>query len=85
MKITYTKHALEKFKIHEAAGWKFFRKDISETVKNPYFLFKDENRGVNLVIKRWDGGHDLRVIYKEEDGIITVITFYPTEKGRYAK
>lgn len=85
MKIIFTKHALGKFKTHLAAGWKFSQIHIKETIKKPDFSNKDEERSVKFVIKRWDSEHDLRVIYKEEDGIITVITFYPTEKGRYIR
>lgn len=83
MKIEFTRHALGKFKTHLAAGWKFTQRHIKETIKKPDFADEDEERGVKFAIKRWDSEHDLRVIYKEEGGIITVITFYPTEKGRY--
>lgn len=85
MKIVFTKHALRKFKTHEAAGWKFSKKDIKETIKSPYFSETNVERGVSLVLKKWDTDHDLRVIYRQDNDIITVITFYPTEKGRYVK
>lgn len=85
VKIVYTKHALGKFKTHEAAGWKFSKKDIENTIKKPYFLEIDKETNNKMVLKRWDKEHDLRVIYKENDDIIIVITFYPTEKGRYTK
>ncbi len=85
MKIVFTKHALGKFKTHLSVGWKFSRSHIGETIKKPDFANEDEERGVKFAIKRWDSEHDLRVIYKEEDGIITVITFYPIEKGRYTE
>lgn len=85
MKIAFTKHALGKFKTHLAAGWKFTRKDIQAVIKKPYSLEKNEERGVKIALRRWDDKHDLRVIYQEENAIITIITFYPTEKGRYSK
>lgn len=85
MKIFYTKHAERKFEIHKAAGWNFSKRDIKEAIKEPYFSETDEERGVKTALKETGKKYDLRVIYKEEDDIITVITFYPTEKGRYIK
>lgn len=85
MRIVYTKHAKRKFGIHKAAGWNFSNKDIKQAIKKPYFSEINEERGVKIVLEEWDEKHDLRVIYKEEGGIITVVTFYPTEKGRYIK
>lgn len=83
MKIVFTKHAKGKFKTHKIAGWNFSQKDVRQAIRNPYFSGIEVGRGVKFVLKTWNSGHDLRVIYKEENGIITVITFYPTEKGRY--
>jgi hypothetical protein len=85
VKIVFTKHAFGKFKTHLAAGWKFTRKDIKSVIKKPYFSEENEERGVKIVLKKWDHKHDLRVIYKEGNAIITIVTFYPTEKGRYLK
>lgn len=83
MKIVFTKHALGKFKTHKLAGWQFLQKDIRKVLKNPYFTGVEQERGAKFALKSWDKNHDLRVIYKEENDIITVITFYPAEKGRY--
>lgn len=85
VKIVFTKHALRKFKIHETAGWRFSKKDIKESIKNPYFSEADVERGIKIVLRKWDAEHDLRVIYKKKDDMITVITFYPAEKDRYVK
>lgn len=85
MKIVFTKHALGKFKTHLIAGWKFTRKDVKAVIKKPYFSETNLERGVKIALGQWDHTHDLRVIYKKEDDIIIVVTFYPTEKGRYLK
>ncbi len=85
VKIIYTKHAKRKFKTHRAGGWNFSNKDIIEAIKKPYFLEINKEKKVKMVLKKWDENHDLRVIYKEENDIMTVITFYPTEKSRYVK
>lgn len=83
-KLVYTKHAQNKFKFHKQLGKIFHKKDIRNAIQNPYFSEINEERGVKIVLKRWDKEHDLRVIYKEKDDIIIIITFYPTEKERYA-
>lgn len=85
MKIVFTKHALGKFETHLSAGWRFTYQDIKKVIKKPDFSDKDEKRGVKIVIKEWDPEHDLRIIYTEKSDIITIVTFYPTEKGRYIK
>lgn len=85
MKIVFTKHAKHKFQFHKDLGWKFSVNDVKSAIRKPYFSEFDEDRGVKIVLKRWGEVHDLRVIYTEEDDIMTVVTFYPTEKGRYAK
>lgn len=85
MEITYTKHALLKFKFLASIGRKFSKVDIRNALENPDYSDTDEERGAEVVLKKIDEKHDLRVIYKKHDGIITVITFYPTEKGRYLK
>lgn len=85
MKIVFTKHATGKFETHKTAGWNFSREDIKQAIKKPYFSEINTERGVKIVLKEWDKNHDLRVIYKDEGGIITVVTFYPAEKGRYLK
>lgn len=83
MKIVYTKHALQKFKFLESIGWKFTENDIEEALKNPDDTGSDVEREAEFVLKEIDERHNLRVIYRKSDGIMTVITFYPTRKGRY--
>lgn len=82
MKIVFTRHALEKFRSLVLLGWRFTQKDIREALINPDYSFKDEERDVWIILKEIDNEHNLRVIYKEDGDIITVITFYPREKGR---
>lgn len=85
MKIVYTEDAKRKFKFHRLAGWKFSIKDVEQVIKEPYYSDFDNEREVYAALKNLDREHDLRVIYKQENDIITVITFYSTEKGRYVK
>lgn len=83
MKIVYTKHALGKFKSLRKLNWHFTRKDIAKVIKNPDYSLEDKERGVFIVSKRIDNKHYLRVIYTQRNGIMTIVTFYPTNKGKY--
>ena len=85
MKIKYTKHALKKFKFLESIGWNFTEADIKNALVKPDDSGVDEEREAEFVLKGIDDRHELRVIYRKSNGIITVITFYPTGKGRYSK
>lgn len=83
MKIKYTAHAQKKFEFFKKLGLIFRKSDIKTALKNPNYSSVDEKRGVSIVLKEIDEKHNLRVVYKENNDIITVITFYATSKGRY--
>jgi hypothetical protein len=83
MKIVFTRHAERKFEFHEQYGWYFKVNDIENALNNPDFI--GEEFEAKFVLKKLDETHDLRVIYTEDSGIIRVITFYPTTRGRYEK
>ena len=84
MKIIYTKHAaIDKFRI--LSGYKFHlsKAQIEDAIQNPEHEDKISDSPKIIASKSLDSNHILRVVYKYEDGIIKVITFYPAEKGRY--
>lgn len=83
VKIAYTKHAEGKFKSFSMIGWAFTRKQIKEALTKPDGSGVDTERSAKFVLKKIDTRHDLRVIYSDTGGIITVITFYPTRRKRY--
>lgn len=83
MKIIYTKHAAGKFQSLRIIGWKFNRADVREAINNPDHFSDDKERKVKIVLKKIDQDHNLRVIYHQAGDIITIVTFYPTKKGRY--
>lgn len=83
MKIVYTKHALEKFDHPDIKRFNLKKKDVESALKNPDHHGTEPLRGVEFILKKLDLQHTLRVIYKVKDSIITVITFYPSRKGRY--
>lgn len=84
MKIVFTKHAsvdkVAMLKKHNFTSSKAF---IKETIKNPDHEDKESDFPKIIASKSIDAKHVLRVVYKKEDDIITVITFYPAPKGRY--
>lgn len=83
MKIVYTKHALEKFKVLESQGWHITKNKIHRTIKKPKWkgLTKEnQEAAIGLV----DPKHILRaVLRREEGGIIRVITFHIGRRGKY--
>ena len=83
MKIVYTKHAKEKFGFLRSIGWNFTKSNIKDSLEKPDDSGVDQERRAEFVLKEIDEKHNLRVIFRENDGTITVITFYPTKKGRY--
>lgn len=83
MKIVYTKHASGKFKSLNKLNWHFTKKSIGEVLENPNYSSEEKERGVFIASKIIDNKHYLRVIYTLRSGIITIVTFYPTKKGKY--
>ncbi len=85
MKIVYTKHALGKLTHPDIKRFNLKKKDIKDALESPDHHGVEVVREVEFILKSLDSQHNLRVIYNVKSSIITVITFYPTEKGRYEK
>lgn len=83
MKIIFTKHALGKFEHPSVIKLGIKRKNIKEALIDPDYSTEIKERNVKYVLKKIDYDHDLRVIYKEIYGTITIVTFYPARRGRY--
>lgn len=83
MKIVFTKHAIQdKTQVMRHFGWVISRKKIINTVKEPRWKGRS-NKGQPTAMSLMGNDHILLVVYKHEDGIIKVITFYVTRRGRY--
>jgi len=81
MKIIFTKHAKEKFQILKEQGFIVKLKQVLDTLKNPDLI--DHSRLPLLIAqKSIDQEHVLRVVFKKENNIIKVITFYPARKRK---
>lgn len=83
-KIIYTKHArIDKFNFFKRHKFKISQKSIKNVIENPEHVDEISDFPKIIASKSLDEKHILRVVYKKEGDIITVITFYPAEKGRY--
>ena len=82
MRIIFTKHAEKKFGFLKELGFNIKRGFVEESLKNPSKIQKGYS-GTKVILKKIDETHNLRIVYSDEGGIITVITFYPVRKDRY--
>lgn len=85
MKIIFTKHAANKFTKLPPGSVIVKEKDVLKAIKDPDYQDLELDKPKIIVHKNLDIKHIVRVVYKEENGIIIVITFYPTKKDRYEK
>lgn len=82
MKIIYTKHAEEKLLTRESKKFLITKNKIEMVIRKPVIkelLLINVTRSIGSL----DKSHSLCVVYREENGTIKVITFFPAEKGRY--
>lgn len=83
MKVTYTKHAKDKFLSLKKTGLDIKRSAVKKAILNPDSGPKDGRYSTKIVLKKIDKRRNLRVIYMQQGDIITVVTFYPVKRGRY--
>lgn len=83
MKILYTKHALQKFMDLESLGVKISKILIAKIIKNPLHLDATTDFPKKIASGELDATHTVRIVYKEENDTIMIVTFYPARKTRY--
>jgi len=84
MEVYFTKHASAKFGVLRRHGVKISRNKVVRTVKSPDTI--DRSRLPLLIAQsNLDKSHVLRVVYKKDENLIIVITFYPGRKSQYEK
>lgn len=82
MKIVYTKHAQEKFKVLAKQDFSITKKRIRQIIKNP--KWKGSTRyGQETALGLVDERHILRIVIDRKDDIIKVITFHIGRRGKY--
>ncbi|MCX8008865.1 MAG: DUF4258 domain-containing protein [Patescibacteria group bacterium] len=76
MQVRFTRHALEKFSRMKDAGFDLTKIDIQKVVEHPFKL-ENTTDNTKIATQLLDDHHVIRVVFREEDDIILIITFYP--------
>lgn len=84
MKIRFTRHALDKFYILRSHGVRVLRSHVVRTVCEPERVDYSQ-LPFKIAQRAFDKNYVLRVVYKEQNGVKTIITFYPGRKSQYEK
>lgn len=80
--IHFTKHAREKFVILEKHEFRISKEKVVETITNPDKI--DYSRSPLFIAQKdINSSHVLRVVYKVENNIKIIITFYPGRRKQY--
>ncbi len=82
MKIVYTKHSRNKFRLFKAHGLRITKEQVEEALLKPESVTLGV-KGRLIAQGRLNETHVIRVIYSKEKDIIKVITFYPARRERY--
>lgn len=83
MQILFTKHAIKKFKDLAVLDIHISQKIVRDAIKKPLHVDRTSDHPKVIATGILDKDHILRVVYKVENDIIIVVTFYPARKGRY--
>lgn len=83
MKIVFTLHAEKKFKDLKKLGVTIKKSFVRNVLKNPLYIDYESDPPKKIASGKFSEKHVFRIVFREEDGIIIVITFYPAKKGRY--
>lgn len=82
MRVTYTKHALEKIVELKKEKWIVTKMKIRQVLKNPTWRGLTRE-GQDTVIGLMDNRHIIRIVLGKNGGIIKVITFHIGRRGKY--
>ena len=80
-RITFTKHATEKFDVLRNYGFEVQRKQIVQTILDPESFHERGNQF--FATRAIDSKHAVRVVYEKRKDYLVVITFYPVRRKRY--
>lgn len=69
--------------MHKDVGIIITREDIDTTINDPEHVDYESDKPKIIASKSLKAKLILRVVFKVDDGIIKVITFYPAKEGRY--
>ena len=83
MKVIFTKHVLkDKLPAIKRFGWEITRKKIKIAVRHPRWRGVTK-RGQETAMSLVDKEHILRVVFRREGDIITIITVHIARRGKY--
>ena len=85
MKIRFTNHAERKFGILERHGVVVSHERVVQIIRNPTRLDAETRAPLLIAQGPFDERRVLRVVYKIENDMIHVITFYPGRKSQYGR
>ncbi|WP_448382811.1 hypothetical protein [Desulfosoma sp.] len=80
--IVYTRHAREKFALLARYGFPVTEQQVVDTIRDPALLL-EQSGGRQLAQKAISEQLLLRVIYRTDGKVATVIPFYPARRRRY--
>lgn len=84
MEFHFTKHASEKFEILKRHSIKVSKALVIEILENPDLI--DYSRlPLKIAQGEFDKNRVLRIVYKEQEEVKIIITFYPGRKEQYEK
>lgn len=82
MRFHFTKHAKGKFLRVQKAGFKITQKQVKQTILFPLKV-EDRPDNTHIATTLIDKTHVLRVVYRTQNDIIIIITFYPGRRKAY--
>lgn len=82
MTIVYTLHAAEKLLEKEPKRLGITKRAIENVVIGADMIDRS-NEPVRIAMGKLDGRHSLCVVYRQDEGVTRIITFFPARKGRY--
>ena len=82
MKFRFTLHAKQKLILLRRYRFNITAKKVKQTVQNPVKI-DERNDGTLIATTLFDEKHILRVVYRQEDDIMIVITMYPGRRKAY--
>lgn len=82
MQFRFTNHAKEKLLSIRKAGFLVLQITVEKTIVKPIKVDRRPD-GTFIATSIFDKTHVLRVVYRHEDDIIIIITFYPGRRKAY--
>jgi len=80
-KVSFTRHAREKFQFLKEYGFEITEASIREAILNPSRVERKDDQ--ILALKPLDREYAVRVVYRIVKDNILVVTFYPVKRERF--